>query len=64
MYNIFLYVWCIGMFISRDSRSQQKEIKKFTKYHDLKVKVERLWEKKATVAPVVKGTLKAIPKDL
>ena len=39
-------------------------IKKITKYQDLKVEVERLWEKKVTVVPVVIGALGAIPRDL
>ena len=31
---------------------------------DLKIEVERLWERKATVVPVVIGALRAIPRDL
>ena len=57
-------VWLIDMTIPGDSRIDQKEMEKITKYQDLKVEVERLWEKKATVVPVVIGALGAIPKDL
>ena len=54
-------VWLIGVAISGDSRINQKEVEKITKYQDLKVEVKRLWEKKATVVPVVIGVLEAIP---
>ena len=57
-------VWLIDVAIPRDSRINQKEVEKITKYQDLKVEVERLWEKKATVVPVVIGALEAIPRDL
>ena len=57
-------VWLIGVSIPGDSRIEQKEVEKITKYQDLKVEVERLWEKKATVVPVVVGDLGAITRDL
>ena len=57
-------VWLIDVAIPGDSRINQKEVAKITKYQDLKVEVERLWEKKATVVPVVIGTLGAILRDL
>ena len=57
-------VWLIDVAIRGDSRINQKEVEKITKYQDLKVEVERLWEKKATVVPVVIGTLGVIPRDL
>ena len=50
--------------IPGDSRIQQKEVERITKYQDLKIEVERLWERKATVVPVVIGALGAIPRDL
>ena len=49
--------------ISGDSRIDQKEVEKITTLQELKVEVERLWEKKATVVPVVIGTPGAIPRD-
>ena len=52
------------MAILGDSRINQKEVEKITKYQDLIVEVERLWEKKATVVLVVIGALGAIPRDL
>ena len=46
-------VWLIDVAISGDSRINQKEVEKITKYQDLKIEVIRLWEKKATVKRVV-----------
>ena len=57
-------VWLINVAIPGDSRIQQKEVEKITKYQDLKIEVERLWQKNAAVVTVVNGALKAIPKDL
>ena len=57
-------VWLIDVAIPGDSRIDQKEVEKITKYQDLKIELERLWEKKATVVPVVIGALGAIPRDL
>jgi hypothetical protein len=57
-------VWLIDVAIPGDSRIQQKEVEKITKYQDLKIEVERLWQKKAAVVPVVIGALGAIPRDL
>ena len=50
--------------IPGDNRIQQKEVEKITKYQDLKIGVERLWKRKATVVLVVVGALGAIPRDL
>ena len=41
-----------------------KTLEKITKYQDLRIEVQRLMEKKATVVPVIIGALGAIPKDL
>ena len=57
-------VWLVDVAIPSDSRIQQKEVEKITKYQDLKIEVERLWERKATVVPVVIGALGAISRDL
>ena len=57
-------VWLVDVAISGDSRIQQKEVEKITKYQDLKIEIERLWERKAMVVPVVIGALGAIPRDL
>ena len=57
-------VWLINVAILGDHKIQQKEVEKITKYEDLKIELERLWEKKATVVPMVIGAQGAIPKDL
>ena len=56
-------VWLVDVAISGDSRIRQKEVEKNTKYQDLKIEVERLWERKATVVSVVIGALGAIPRE-
>ena len=57
-------VWLIDVAIPGDSRIEQKEQEKLSRYQDLKIEVARLWERKATVVPVVVGALGAIPKQL
>lgn len=57
-------VWIIDVAIPGDSRVEEKQLEKITKYKDLQIEVERLWQKKAKVVPVVIGALGAIPKDL
>ena len=52
------------MAIPGDGRIEEKELEKISKYQDLKIEIERLWEKQATVVPVVIGSLGAIPRDL
>ena len=57
-------VWLIDIAIPGDSRVEEKELEKITRYQDLKIEVQRLWRKPAVVVPVVIGTLGAIPKNL
>ena len=52
------------MAIPGDGRIEQKKLEKISKYQDLKIEIERLWEKQAIVVPVVTGSLGAIPRDL
>ena len=52
------------MAIPGDGRIEEKEMAKISKYLDLKIEIERLWEKQAFVVPVVIGSLGAIPRDL
>ena len=54
----------IDVAIPGDSRIEEKEIEKIEKYQDLRIEVQRLWEKKAVVIPVVVGALGAVPKKL
>ena len=57
-------VWIIDVAIPGDGRIEEKELEKISKYHGLKIEIERLWEKQATVVPVVIGSLGAIRRDL
>ena len=57
-------VWIIDVAIPGDSRIEEKELEKISKYQDLKIEIEILWEKQATVVPVVIGSLGAIQRDL
>ena len=52
------------MAIPGDSRIEEKELEKISKYQDLKIEIETLWEKQAIVVPVVIESLGAIPRDL
>ena len=51
------------MAIPGGGRIEEKELEKISKYQDLKIEIERLWEKEATVVPVVIGSLGAMPRD-
>ena len=53
-------MWLIDVAVPGDSRIDQKEVEKITRCEDLKIEAKRLWEKKATVVPVVIGVLGAI----
>ena len=57
-------VWIIDGAIPGDGRIEEKELEKISKYQDLKIEIERLWQKQVTVVPVVIGSLGAIPRDL
>ena len=52
------------MAIPGDGRIDENKLEKISKYQNLKIEIERLWEKQATVIPVVIGSLGAIPGDL
>ena len=54
----------VDMVILGDSLTMQKETEKLSKYQDLKIEVQRLWERKVDMVPIVVGALGAIPKDL
>jgi hypothetical protein len=43
-------VWMIDVAIPGDSRIEEKELEKIIKYQDLKIQIERLWEKQATTS--------------
>ena len=55
-------VWISDVAIPGDGRIEEKELEKISKYQDLKIEIKRLWEKQATVVPVI-GSLSAIPRN-
>uniref|UniRef100_A0A803T202 Reverse transcriptase domain-containing protein n=1 Tax=Anolis carolinensis TaxID=28377 RepID=A0A803T202_ANOCA len=57
-------VWIIDVAIPGDSRIDEKQQEKLSRYQDLKIELQRLWQKPVQVVPVVMGTLGAVPKDL
>ena len=57
-------VWIIDVAIPGDGRIEKKELEKISKYQELKIEIKRLWEKQATVVPIVIGSLGAIHRDL
>ncbi|XP_062819964.1 uncharacterized protein LOC134294068 [Anolis carolinensis] len=57
-------VWIIDVAIPGDSRIDEKQQEKLSRYQDLKIELQRLWQKPVQVVPVVVGTLGAVPKDL
>ena len=57
-------VWITDVAIPGDGIIKEKGLENISKYQDLKIEIERLWEKQATVVPVVIGSLGAIPRDL
>ena len=52
------------MAIPGDGRIEEKELEKNQQRPTIKIEIERLWKKQATVVPVVIGSLGAIPRDL
>ena len=57
-------VWIIDVAIPGDGRIEEKDLEKISQCQDLKIEIEKLWEKQATVVPVVIVSLFAIPRDL
>ena len=54
----------IDVAVPWDSRVEEKEREKVEKYQDLRVEVQRLWEKQVDVVPIVTGALGTTPRSL
>ena len=54
----------IGFAFPGDSRSEEKEKDKIEKYQDLGRDLQKIWNVKVKIIPLVVGTLGAIPKQL
>ena len=54
----------IGFAFPGDSRSDEKEKDKIEKYQDLGRDLQKIWNVKVKIIPLVVGSLGAIPKQL
>lgn len=53
----------IDVSVPKDCRIDVKEREKIEKYQDLRIELERLWEMKTIVVPIVIGSLGTISKN-
>ena len=54
----------IDMMIPRHRNISVKEFDKLSKYKDLQIEIERMWQPKTTVVPVVVGALGMVKKGV
>ena len=54
----------IDLAVSGDQNIKVKELKKIAKYQDLRSQVQKLWDVKATVIPIVVGALGTVNEEL
>lgn len=54
--------YIIDISIPGNSRIEEKDLEKITKYKDLQTEIEMLWQKKTKRMPVVTGDLSVIPQ--
>ena len=54
----------MDMAVSGDQNIKMKELEKITKYQDLRLQVQKLCDVKATVKPIVGGTLGTVSEVL
>ena len=54
----------IDIAVPRDQNVKVKKLEKITKYQDLRLQVQKLWNVKATVIPVVVGALGTVSEEL
>jgi len=57
-------VTLVDVAIPADKRIVEKEQEKITKYQDLRIELEHLWNKKTRIIPVVIGALGAISSQV
>ena len=60
------YQYCkiINITVPRDKNVKVKELEKITKYQDLRLQVQKLWNVKAAVVPVIIGALGTVCEEL
>ena len=54
----------IDFVVPGDSRIEEKENVKIEKYQDLRRELQRIWDVRVKIVPLVVGSLGAIPKQL
>ena len=54
----------INIAVAREQNIKVKELEKITKYQDLTLQVQKLWNVKATVIPIVVCTLGTVSEEL
>ena len=54
----------INIAVPGDQNIKAKKLKKITKYQDLRLQVQKLWNVKATVIPIVFGALGTVSGEL
>ena len=54
----------IDLAVPEDQNITAKEQGKITKYHDLRIEVEKQWGEKAVVVPIAVGALGTVSKEL
>ena len=58
------HCFLIDIAIPGDSRVLQKISEKQQRYSDLKIEVQKMWSYRASVAPIIIGSLGSIPRGL
>ena len=53
----------IDFAVPRDSRIEEKEKEKIEKYQDLRRELQKIWNVRVKIIPLVVGSLGAIPKQ-
>ena len=54
----------INIVVLTEQTIKVKELEKITKYQDLRLEVQKLWDDKATVIPIAVGALETVSEEL
>ena len=57
-------IYLIDISIPGDSRLVQKSVEKWTKYRDLQIEEDKMWQTSSRTVSVIIGALGSIPSDL
>ena len=61
--NVVIFIQIIDFTFPMDINVSAKEFKKLSKYKDLHVEVDRTWQLKTSVIPIVVGSLGLVKKE-